>query len=106
MAVRAETLNVEPEVAEPVIAVPVEAPEADAAEEVKRAAVAKFEDIKAYAAESYWVMAERSKRLAAGIRRKFYTTREEKPLLIVGIAAGVGLILGVALRAWRSKGYE
>lgn len=109
MALRAETLNVDPEVAEPAVAVPVEVaepPEQDTAEEFKQAAVAAFENVKTYATESYWAMADRSKRLAAGIRRKFYTTREEKPLLIVAVAAGLGIAMGVALRVWRSKYYE
>ena len=118
MAVRAEilkaeeesVLNVEREAAERVAPVLVEATPAprkeDTATEVKRAAVATFEDVKAYIGESCRVMAERSSALAVDIQRTFRKTREEKPLLIVAVAAGMGLLLGVAVRVWRSKSYE
>ena len=95
MAQRAESLKIEesglrsaPLVPMPVRKEPGPAPERT----VKEEAAARYEEI-----------VQRSRELGANIRRRWERTREDRPLLIVGVAAGIAFALGIMLRIWRSR---
>jgi hypothetical protein len=99
MAQRAETLNVEAGELDPV------QPLNENVAEIRPASSGNYE-IEGWAGAAYSKAAERYHIFAAQVRRNFRVIRNERPLLIVAAAAGVALISGVLLRAWRSRHYE
>jgi len=71
----------------------------EVAEEVAR-------DLRDRATSSYKDIAETSKILSDRFSRWFESTREEKPLQLVGMLAAAAFVAGILLRSWRSTRYE
>ena len=106
MAQRAETLNIERNRRlAPVVSMRIERKQHILAN-VTQAAAATYRNAKARAARSYSLVIQKSNALGASIMRQVASTRDEKPLQIVALAAGTAFILGVGLRVWRSKRNE
>ena len=106
MAQRAETLNIERNRRlAPVVSMRIERKQHILAN-VTQAAAATYRNAKARAARSYLLVVQKSNVLGTSIMRRVASTKDEKPLQIVALAAGTAFILGVGLRVWRSKRNE
>jgi len=106
MAQRAENLKVEPFQPKPAPVPPLriektarEKPVAN----IKSAAARTSRNTQARARGAYSLLINRSGALARDVGHKLQKARHERPMQIVAAVAGIGFVMGVVLRVWRSK---
>ena len=104
MAQRAESLNAEPTRPRlaPVPPLIENPPRQSNLANIRETAARTYRSTQARARDSYSLAITKSSALVSNVGRKFQRARHERPMQIVALAAGTGLILGVVLRVWRS----
>jgi len=72
-------------------------------ERLKKVAIETYRVIQDRAARIDSVFFDKSSTFGSRFKRQIQTTREERPLRILGVAAGTAFALGIVLRGWSTR---